>query len=123
MNIILRAVTADDVDFLYNLHCIVMQTYVVQTWGQWDEAWQSQYFRQHFNPAACQIIMFQRQDVGMIRVEHRSKDIFLSKIEMLPPHQGHGIGTYLVRARIDEASHRGVPLSLQVLKVNPARKL
>jgi hypothetical protein len=45
-----------------------MQAYVVQTWGQWeDEAWQAQYFQQRYVPSACQVIVLDGQDIGVIR--------------------------------------------------------
>lgn len=123
MNLSLRSATIDDADFLYSLHRATMKMYVIQTWGQWDEVWQSLYFRRHFNPATCQIIAFQGQDIGVISVERRPIEMFVSNIELLPPYQGQGIGTYLVRTLVEEAWQKDVPLSLQVLKVNPARKL
>jgi ribosomal protein S18 acetylase RimI-like enzyme len=123
MDIILRAATTDDTDFLYRLHRAAMQEYVVQTWGQWDEAWQSHYFQQHFDPAACQIIVLHGQDIGVISVVRQVTDIFLSNIELLPAYQGLGIGTQLIKALVDEAHRKRVPITLQVLKVNPARRL
>jgi len=123
VKVTLRTATTKDGDFLYRLHRSAMQRYVIETWGQWDEAWQSQYFYQHFNPGACQIIVFHAEDIGVICVERRPTDIFLSSIEVLPAYQGQGIGTQLITALRDEARQRGVPLSLRVLKVNPARRL
>lgn len=123
MKVTLRASSTDDADFLYRVHRAAMQTHVMQTWGQWDEAWQSQYFHEHFNPTTCQIILFQEQDIGVLCTERRATDIFLSTIELLPAYQGQGIGTELIRALMDEAHQKGVPLTLQVLRVNPARKL
>jgi tRNA(Arg) A34 adenosine deaminase TadA/ribosomal protein S18 acetylase RimI-like enzyme len=123
MDITLRAAATDDADFLYRLHRAAMQNYVAQTWGQWDEAWQAQYFQQHFDPSACQIIVLHGQDVGVLSVLRRVTDIFLVSIELLPACQGQGIGTHLIRTLMDEAHQQGVPLTLQVLKVNPARRL
>ena len=42
---------------------------------------------------------------------------------MLPAYQGRGIGTALIMALVTEANQQRVPLTLQVLKVNPARRL
>jgi ribosomal protein S18 acetylase RimI-like enzyme len=123
MNISLRKATPNDADFLYRLHRAAMQTYVIQTWGTWDEAWQSRYFQQHFTPSTCQIIVVRGQDAGVISVLRRTTDIFLSNIELLPAFQGQGIGTHLITALIAEAQQKGISITLQVLKVNPARRL
>ena len=68
----LRLGTSEDSDFLYDLHRAAMQQYVAQTWG-WDEAWQWNYFQQHFNPAECQIITFEGKDVGVLSVRNRDR--------------------------------------------------
>ena len=54
----------------------------------------------------------------MIDVEYRPAEIYLSRIEISPDHQGHGIGTRLVSALIDEARQNGQDLVLDVLTVN-----
>ena len=117
MNITLRKATPNDADFSYRLHRAAMQTYVTQTWGTWDEAWQSWYFQQHFGPGICQIIVVRGQDAGVISVLRRTTDIFLSNIELLPALQGQGIGTHLITALIAEAQQfvatRGVTVNSQ----------
>ena len=123
MSVALRAATTDDIDFLYRLHRAAMREYVAQTWGQWDEAWQAQHFHQHFDPTACQIVVLQEQDIGLLCVERRAAEIFLGTIELLPAYQGQGIGTQLISALVDDARSQNLPVTLQVLKVNPARKL
>jgi ribosomal protein S18 acetylase RimI-like enzyme len=54
----------------------------------------------------------------MLDVEHRSGEIYLARIELHPDHQGHGIGTRLVSALIDEARQKNQDLVLDVLAVN-----
>jgi ribosomal protein S18 acetylase RimI-like enzyme len=123
MNVTLRFSTVDDIDFLFRLHRTAMQTYVTQTWGAWDEGWQLQHFQQHFDPDHCQIIVLQRQDIGVISVVRQVTGMFLNNIELLPAYQRQGIGTYLIKTLLDEARQKGVVLTLQVLKVNPASRL
>lgn len=118
----LRLGTSEDSDFLYDLHRAAMQQYVAQTWG-WDEAWQWNYFQQHFNPAECQIITFEGKDVGVLSVRNRETEVLLKFIEVLPEYQNQGIGTAVIKSVLEEARHTGQPVGLQVLKVNPARSL
>ena len=88
----LRPARAADVDFLYRLHKAAMQDYVAQTWG-WDEAWQQQYFYQHFDPSVCQIIVAAGYDVGVLSVVRQAEVVYLRNVAVLPPYQGRGIGT------------------------------
>jgi len=42
----------------------------------------------------------------------------LSRIEIHPGHQGHGIGTWVITALLDEAQRKGQDLVLDVFTVN-----
>jgi ribosomal protein S18 acetylase RimI-like enzyme len=118
----LRPVTQDDCAFLWWLHQATRRPYVDRTWG-WDEAWQSQYFQEHFEPTVREIVEADGVAVGSIAVERRKGLIFLVAIEIAPNYQNRGIGTSLIRALLKEAESQGVPVELSVLKVNPARRL
>ena len=93
-------------------------------WG-WDEADQRQRFVHAFNPARMHIVHQgdEEEQVGAIAVEHRERELYLASIEVLPSHQGKGIGTALLQSVIAQAEQENVPVTLQVLKVNPARRL
>ena len=58
----LRPATHDDYHFLYHLHISTIRPAVEATWG-WDEAFQREYFREHFDPATRQIIEIGRAHV------------------------------------------------------------
>jgi ribosomal protein S18 acetylase RimI-like enzyme len=122
MQISLRPATRDDYDFLWWLHRATMKPYVEKTWG-WDEQWQARYFRDHFDPNTREIIEGDGEPIGCISVERRNDRISLGVIEIAPDHQNQGIGTKLIQTLCNEADARGVPVELQVLKVNPARSL
>jgi ribosomal protein S18 acetylase RimI-like enzyme len=118
----LRQATPDDYDFVFSVHCAAMRTSVEQTYG-WDEDWQIRYFREHFDPAERQIIRYCGTDVGYISIEEQKTHFFLNSIAILPAYQGRGIGTTLIRRLQQRARKEGVPVTLQVFKVNPARAL
>jgi GNAT superfamily N-acetyltransferase len=122
MQVSLRPATQDDYDFLWWLHCATMKLYVEKTWG-WDEQWQAQHFRHRFDPATREIIESDGVPIGCFSVERREDCIFIAVMEIAPHYQNRGIGTRLIRALCDEADARGIPVELQVLKVNPARRL
>ncbi len=50
--------------------------------------------------------------------DHRDQETFIWLIELLPSHQGRGIGGRLIRTILDEARSQGKTLGLNVLDVN-----
>ena len=118
----LRNATAQDREFLYRLKRATLKAYVEQTWG-WDEGWQRAHFERTFDPARLQIILLEGEEIGVMLVEQRDEEICLGVIEILPAYQGRGMGTELIRGVLTEALDNGKPVTLQVLKVNPARRL
>ena len=117
-----RHATEDDVDFLYAMHVVTMKEYVDQTWG-WDDAFQESVFQKNYVPAEIRVVTFEGKDVGMISLEEREEDIFLRAIEILPSHQGQGIGARIVQQIITETASKQKPVLLYVLKVNPTKGL
>ena len=113
----LRPATPADSEFCFQLHKAAMGDYVAAIWG-WDEQRQRDYHTRSFNPGRWQIITADGTDIGMIDVEHRPAEIYLSRIEVHPGYQGHGIGSRLISALIDEARDKGQDLVLDVLTVN-----
>jgi ribosomal protein S18 acetylase RimI-like enzyme len=118
----LRPTNPDDYDFVFSVHCAAMKPSVEQVYG-WDEDWQARYFRERFDPARRQIIRYDGTDVGYISIEEQEASLFLSTIAILPLYQGRGIGTALIRGLQKQARSRRIPVTLQVLKANPARTL
>jgi GNAT superfamily N-acetyltransferase len=99
-----------------------MKDYVAATWG-WDDQFQARMFHQNFDPTTEQVVVAAGQDVGVLSVERRDTEIFLSHIEILPEFQGRGLGAAIINDILAEARGKGLPVSLRVLKVNPARRL
>jgi GNAT superfamily N-acetyltransferase len=118
----LRAATEDDRAFLYDLMVATMKEYVAQTWG-WDEEFQRRRFLAS-NPATrSQIIVVAGQEVGAVSIVEREAELFLASLLILPAHQRQGLGTAILQDLFRRAATLGVPVGLQVLKVNPARRL
>ena len=109
-------------DFLHALHVATMREYVDKTWG-WDEAQQETAYPTNHEPAEIHIITFDRSDIGMLHTEERELEVFVAHIETSPECQGRGIGSLIPEQIIADAAQRHEPVSLRVLRVNPARVL
>lgn len=119
MNINFRKIEPEDIEFLWRLHNAALKDYVSKTWG-WDEKWQRENFTKNFDPAEGEVIVFEDKDIGYFWVIEKENEILLASIRLLPEFQNKGIGTQLIKNLIAESSK---PVALQVLKINPARKL
>jgi ribosomal protein S18 acetylase RimI-like enzyme len=98
-----------------------MGDYITAIWG-WDEQVQRTLHERAFNPHRWQIITAGQADVGMLDVDYRPGEIYLSRIGIHPGHQGLGIGTRIISALLDEAERKGQDLVLDVLTSTAAHK-
>lgn len=118
----LRPAAREDFDYVCALRRTAYREHVIRTWGKWDESWQRNYLAGRFDPAETWIVLAAGEPVGEIEVRRGSGRIFLANICIAPGFQGRGIGTAVIRALADEARGRGVPLELEVMKVNEAAR-
>jgi ribosomal protein S18 acetylase RimI-like enzyme len=118
----LRPSTDDDYAFLESLHNATMRDVVTQVWG-WDDAVQQALFRRNFDPSRSQIVVVDEVPAGVIAIERRDDAWFLANIEIAPAHQSRGLGAQLIGAILAQAHAAGLPVTLQVLKVNRAQHL
>ena len=121
MEYTLRPARDDDFEFLFRLKAVALGPYVAKVWG-WNEDEQRQRFARQFDTARYQIVL-REKDIGVVAVEEREHEIYLSNIELLPEYQRKGIGTALIGEVLAQADRKGLPVALQVFKINPARHL
>ena len=60
--------------------------------------------------------------VGRLRVVRMSDELFIAGVQVLPEHQGKGIGSEVVGSVMDEGRRKGLPVRLEVGKDNPDAK-
>jgi GNAT superfamily N-acetyltransferase len=118
----LRPATAGDFALIHAARALGLQEHVARIWG-WDEADQRARFRAAFDPDQYQVVVVDGRSVGAISVRRADDVVLLADLEILPPWRGQGIGTALVRQVVGEAHACALPVTLQVLRGNPARRL
>jgi len=122
MRIGLRPGAPEDREYLWRLHRETMRDYVDRTWS-WDDAIQRGRFDENFDPLSFFIIEKDGEPAGYISIRRPGDEIFLASIEICPAQQNQGIASRLIKELFDEADRSHLPVTLQVLKVNPARRL
>ena len=118
-----RPATAADCDWLWETKTRCLRRYIEQTYGRWDEDIQRARFDASFEADEIQIITVGGNDAGFTALRREPKDIQLFNIMIAPEFQNRGLGTAVLHDLLAGAQARRVPVRLQVMKVNPARRL
>jgi len=121
----LRAATADDDEFLYDLHRRALGDVIEATWGPWDDDLQQQFHRDWFDPEQVEIVLVDGRPVGMIQAHPAPANTFyISRIELIPEMQNQGVGTALMRHVLERARQsEATAVELDVLELNRVRSL
>ena len=118
----LRVSRNTDAGLFYDVLEQTMRVHVIAAGGAWEEKpRRREAAEDSVNPGAS-VIVVGEVDAGILIVERLPNEVRLLMLCLLPSHQGRGIGCSLVSALQREAAARRVPLRLEVLKVNPARR-
>lgn len=128
----LRPVQESDDAFLLELYCSTREEETA-AWG-WSDAQRDAFLlmqfraqRQHYRdlgvPAAQHIVCRDLRPVGWMAVIADHHCLRLADIALLPAERNRGVGAILIGGVLDEASAKGVPVQLRVLRSNRARRL
>jgi ribosomal protein S18 acetylase RimI-like enzyme len=71
----------------------------------------------------AQVIEQRGVPIGLWKVVRSPDEWKVLQVQLLPSRQGRGIASDLLRTLLAEANAASVPVTLNVLKVNPARRL
>lgn len=119
----LRPAAESDFEIVFAITMATMRAYVEATWGIWDEAKHRSRIRDSFEPSTHRLVHVDGQLAGLLAAKEHAEHVQLVKVFLLPPFQGRGIGTRLVRQVMAQAASQGRPVRLRVLRVNPAQRL
>jgi len=119
----LRNVENDEFEWLYQLNKESYRDIVVRQFGNWDEAFQLDWFRTKWRKARpAKIITINGAAIGVVILEQRDDCDWLDEILIEAEYRGRGIGTSLLKELIADASARNRPLRLRVLHENHRAK-
>ena len=130
--ITLRAITEDDMEFLYEVYASTRADELAVTgWSDEEKEKflqmqfhaQHTYYQEHFDDANFDVIMLGDTPIGRLYVHRRENAVNITDIALLPEHRGHGIGSGLILQLLDEAAAIGKPVTLHVEKYNPVKQL
>jgi GNAT superfamily N-acetyltransferase len=115
----LRQTTEADLPFLYKVSTEAMRP--VSELSDAPEKSEEERFAEYkkkFVPEAIQVIQHDGEDVGRLRLVRSPDSIYVGGIQILPKHQGKGIGTALFTGLIEESNQTRIPILLEVHDVN-----
>jgi ribosomal protein S18 acetylase RimI-like enzyme len=91
--------------------------------GRWQERRVVARFRRGFKPEQAQVICSGGTDIGWMQVSRSADGFHLRQLHIVDRFRNCGIGTTLIRALLDRAQATGQPVSLNVIRGNPAISL
>jgi len=123
--IVLRPADEADRTFSWAVKEAALRPYVEAVWG-WDESEQRAFHRRDWESSRPDIILLDGKPVGTIAI-HREVGTggcwHFGEFYILPEFQRRGIGTRVLHDLIREAASAGFGLRLEVIRINPAKRL
>lgn len=118
----LRPARKSDYGYVQRLYVETMQPLLTRL-DAWDEDDALAKFRRHYRLADVSIITVNDRDAGFLQVEENADGITLAQIHIEAPYRSRGIGTRLIQDLLSASQAKLKPVSLSVVKHNPAQAL
>jgi GNAT superfamily N-acetyltransferase len=117
----LRPAQVNDFDFCARLYFAGMEETIRQL--KLDRAAHASDFRRRWDPAEVRIITLDGADIGWLQSRIEGGALFVAQLFVDAPLQRRGIGTEVMQGLIAEATRARLPVTLGVVKTNPAKRL
>jgi hypothetical protein len=121
MPTVLRPARPDDFDFCARLYFSGMAETIRLL--KLDMASQTKSLHESWDAREVQIITCDGADIGWMQSSIQVGGLYLEQIFIDTAFQRRGIGTAIIAGLIDKASQASQPVTLGVVKTNPARRL
>jgi len=121
-----KKVDDDDIDFLLKLRKLSMNEHLVNAKMKMDDEQHLERIKSHYYES--QLILRDRKPIGVIQLgvvalTGTKKSLHIRQFQVLPEHQGKGIGSKVLMVLKKRALQLQLPITLNVLLKNPARGL
>jgi ribosomal protein S18 acetylase RimI-like enzyme len=110
----LTPIELKDYEWLERLRRSVYQELFIKTWGAWDEQRHKRHFQSCLENGHIYIVDVNGNHVGMLQLFENVEYIEIGEIQVLPEHQGRGLGTVIINDVIATARGRKIPVRLKV---------
>ncbi len=118
----LRPAQAADLRYCREVYYEAMRPTFERLFG-WNEAGQDTTFERQWAVEEVMILVEGTRDIGWMQTGEAEGAVFLKQLYIEPAHQTLGIGTQFLSGLIDQTQARGLPVTLGVVKGNPAIRL
>jgi RimJ/RimL family protein N-acetyltransferase len=131
-NIILRPAGPEDYEFLVELYgstraeelaLVPWTTEEQQAFVRSQFAAQQDHYAKKYPTASHDIIVSENRPVGRLYAARLDHEIRIVDLTLLPAERNAGIGTYLIKQLLDEASQSGKITRIYVEEFNPSLRL
>lgn len=116
MDFQLREAEESDLDFIWQVRIVTMKDLIDRTYG-WNEKVQLGYAKESLKGS---IVLVDETPVGVVTLYDWGTQLHLVWLAIRPEYQRRGLATELIRHLQNRAASAGRPLTLQVLRDNPA---
>ncbi len=123
MDISCKPVSVSDEPFVETVYFETHRWIIEELFGWRGDDIEREKFRESYDAQNTNIILAAGIPIGWWTVQRGPDAIHLEAIYLLAAHQGHGVGTRLIRNILAEAQEAGIPVRLSTAKINPAREL
>jgi ribosomal protein S18 acetylase RimI-like enzyme len=121
MTISFRPAVPVDFDYCGRLYFAEMETTIREL--KLDRQAHVASFRRQWDVSDVRIIRLDGADIGWLQSSARDGALFLAQLFVDGSFQRRGIGTAVMHRLIAEANQAGQPMTLGVVKTNPAKRL
>jgi ribosomal protein S18 acetylase RimI-like enzyme len=127
-----RPISEKDQTFLYSLYASTREDELAQTgWTNFEKenflrqqfVAQHEFYMEQFSNAQFQVIQLNSKPIGRLYIDHRTNEIRLIDIALLPEYRNQGIGHSLLTDIINNAAKANKPVRIHVERYNPAMHL